>query len=250
MAKTVVGLIDNRSEAETAVQELQAAGLGKKDIGVISPEELARETDATVAGATTGMLFGGLAGMVLAAAAVAIPGVGAVLVAGPAALLLGTALGATAGGLIGGLVQRGVPEDEAHLLAEGVKRGATLVTVTARDDDQARRAVDILKRHGAVDLEERATEWKRQGWTGRLAEAVGATAETLAKPHPSDLGDEIVLAPPTPQVARSEGADDTPGIATVTIYEFEIIAMPRSTYSGPERRTRDIPHEPERRLAA
>jgi uncharacterized membrane protein len=248
MAKTVVGLIEQRMEAEQAVQELQTAGIDKKEIGVISPEELARETQATVAGATTGMLFGGLAGMVLTAAAIAIPGVGPMLVAGPAALLLGTVLGATAGGLIGGLVQRGVPEDDAHLLAEGVKRGATLVTVTARDDDQARRAVDILKRHGAIDLEQRAAQWRRHGWTGRVAEAVGSTAAALKEPHPSDLGDEIVTASPPPQ--GTQKGEVSPGIATVAVYEFEIIAPVRGAYGGPERRTRNIPHDPERRLAA
>jgi uncharacterized protein (TIGR02271 family) len=61
-----------------------------------------------------------------------------------------------------------VPEDEAHYYAEGVRRGGTLVTVTAENDAEADDAVEVLKRHGAVDIDERATSWKKQGWGGRF----------------------------------------------------------------------------------
>lgn len=263
MAKTVVGLIENKAEAEKTVEELLAAGFDKKDIGVVSPEELARETTAAVTGASTGMLVGGLAGMLLAAVAVAIPGIGTALVAGPAlALVGGTALGAVAGGLIGGLTKRGVPEDDAHLLAEGVRRGATLLVVTARKDDQAAKAVEILKRHGAVDLEQRANQWRRLGWTGRMGEAAASPApmaSSTAVPSQATAG----MGPGVPAQQGASGVGGTasqqaatgtspePGIASVCVYEFEIVEPPvRSVYTGPERRTRSIPHEPDRRLAA
>jgi hypothetical protein len=275
MAKTVVGLIENRDEAQKAVQEMIAAGIDKKDIGVISPEELARETTAAVAGASTGMLVGGLAGMLLAAAAIAIPGVGPVLVAGPAlALLGGTAVGAVAGGLIGGLTMRGVPEADAHLYAEGIQRGATLVVVTGRGDELARKAVEILKRHGAIDLEQRSAQWKKLGWSGRSGEAARApsdmsfTAEAdLARMAPA--GSSPATATPATASSGSaapadaardkareakvaaSGVEPAPGIATVCVYEFEIVEPAlRGAYPGPERRVRSTPHEPDRRLAA
>jgi uncharacterized protein (TIGR02271 family) len=61
-----------------------------------------------------------------------------------------------------------VPEEEAHYYAEGVRRGGILVTVAADDDREAEQAVTILKRHGAVDIDERASEWRKQGWQGRF----------------------------------------------------------------------------------
>jgi hypothetical protein len=180
MSKTVIGLIENPNEAQKAVDDLLKSGLDRKHIGVISPEEVARETSAAVVGASTGMAVGGLAGMLLAAAALAIPGIGPVLVAGPALTLLGgTTLGMLAGGLIGGLTARGIPEDEAHVYAEGVKRGATLVTVSAKDDAQARHAGEILKRHGAVDPAMLASKWRREGWSGRF----DANARLAGKPQ-------------------------------------------------------------------
>jgi hypothetical protein len=254
MAKTAVGLIENKAEAEKTVEELLAAGFDKKDVGVIVPEEFARETAATVAGASTGMLVGGLGGMLLAAAAFTLPGIGPVLVAGPALLLVGTALGAVAGGLIGGLVNRGVPEEDAQVLAEGVKRGATLLVITARTDELAAKAVEIMKRHGALDLEQRAEQWRTQGWTGRMADAAASVSATPAQQAASGASNAQQTASggssaPAQQMAGS--AQPAPGIAAVSVYEFAIVEPAMgSAYSGPERRVKNIPHEPERRMAA
>jgi hypothetical protein len=254
MAKTVVGLIENEAEAKRAVEEMLAAGFDKKDVGVIVSEKLARETSAAVTGASTGMLVGGLAGMLLAAAAITIPGIGPVLVAGPGVLLVGTALGVVAGGLIGGLVKRGVPEEDAHLFAEGIKRGATLVVATARTDDLAAKAVVIMKRHGAVDLEKRAEEWRKQGWTGRMADAVASPAPSQATAGGVSAAPEQQAASGgtgTPAQQTASGTAQPPGIACVRVYEFEIVEPTvRSPYTGPERRVKNIPFEPERRMAA
>ena len=46
------------------------------------------------------------------------------------AALAGAGIGAAAGGLLGALTGMGIPEEEAHVYAEGVRRGGTLVTVT------------------------------------------------------------------------------------------------------------------------
>ena len=56
--------------------------------------------------------------------------------------------------LIGILTHAGVPKEHAESYAEGVRRGGTLVIVNA-PDNQAEGAVEILNRHGAVDVEER-----------------------------------------------------------------------------------------------
>jgi uncharacterized protein (TIGR02271 family) len=182
MSKTVIGLMDNIGEAQNVVKDLVAAGIERDDIGFMANEkstvpesahlnesEGSRAASGALAGAGTGAAIGGVAGLALALAPLAIPGIGPIVAAGPiAAALTGAGLGAVAGGLIGGLTRLGVPEEEAHYYAEGVRRGGILVTVAADGDREAQTAVSIFERHGAVDIDERATEWKKQGWKGRF----------------------------------------------------------------------------------
>jgi hypothetical protein len=170
MAKTVIGLLQDRAEARKVIDELLKSGFRKKDVGVISPEE---DTDALAKTVTKdmakGAAVGALTGIVLAATTMIIPAFGPLLVAGPAATLVaGAAYGGLAGGIIGTLMSKGVPEDQAHAYAEGVRRGGTLITVHAQDDTMAQRAQRLLKRHGAVDIDERARQWKSEGWSGRF----------------------------------------------------------------------------------
>jgi uncharacterized protein (TIGR02271 family) len=184
MAKTVVCLVDSAQEAERMVGELiGSCGCDRADIGLMARGEQSELTggagttgdrDSNVAsgalkGAGTGAAVGGVLGLVAGVASLAIPGFGAVIAAGPiASALAGAGVGAVAGGIIGGLTQIGVPEDEAHYYAEGVKRGGTLITVHARSDDAADCAAGVMRKHGALDIEERAEKWRKEGWGGRL----------------------------------------------------------------------------------
>jgi len=72
-------------------------------------------------------------------------------------------VGAAAGGLVGALTKAGVPEDDAHVYAEGVRRGGTLVTARVADAmaDSARR---IIHGERAVDLAGRRSAYQSQGW--------------------------------------------------------------------------------------
>jgi hypothetical protein len=73
-----------------------------------------------------------------------------------------------AGGPVAGLVACGVPEGEAHVLAEGIRRGGAIVAVKADDDMEAEQAALLMSRHGAVDVEACGTGWRSQGWRGRI----------------------------------------------------------------------------------
>jgi len=189
--------MDNIDEAQAVVRDLVSAGIRREDIGFMANEKQTipssaalNESEGEVGGAAGGALtgagagaaIGGLGGLLLSVAPLAIPGIGPIIAAGPvAAALAGAGVGAVAGGLIGGLTHLGVPEEEAHYYAEGVRRGGILVTVASGSEAQASRAVDIMKRHGAIDIDERATQWKRQGWKGRFEAAT--QDEPAVKPH-------------------------------------------------------------------
>jgi uncharacterized protein (TIGR02271 family) len=205
MSKTVIGLMDNIGEAQNVVRDLVASGIERDDIGFMANEKQAPSTrpksdagaDATsgaLAGAGTGAAIGGVAGLALSLAPLAIPGIGPILAAGPiAAALTGAGIGALAGGLIGGLTKLGVPEEEAHYYAEGVRRGGILVTVAADDDREAEQAVAILKRHGAVDVDERASEWRKQGWQGRFEAGSTGTAHSTGERTLPVTEEELVV---------------------------------------------------------
>ena len=155
-----------RSAADNVVTEdgagLTDAGIGR-DRGVDSRVD---DGSNAAAGAVTGGVVGGAAGLAASLMGLAIPGVGPIIAAGPiVSLLTGAGVGAVAGGLIGGLTDMGVSRPDAEYYAEAVRRGGALVTVRA-DDARAERAAEIMRSHGAIDIERRAEKWRERGWTG------------------------------------------------------------------------------------
>ena len=64
---------------------------------------------------------------------------------------------------------------------EAFKRGSYGVSVTTATDAEADKAERILNDAGAIDIDEKAASWRKEGWTGGVATAMGAagTATTL-----------------------------------------------------------------------
>lgn len=172
--RNIAGLFDTFAHAQSAVADLTASGFSRSDISVIAPHGSvpSAERTATGAGTTIGAGLGLLAGLSI----IAVPGIGALAVLGP--LLAGGVFGALAGGLAGSLVDAGVPEHEAIHYAEGVRRGGTLVTVSASNDD-APRAIEVITRHHPVNLQERALLWRRSD----------SSAKATPSNEPDPLGD-------------------------------------------------------------
>ncbi len=205
MAKTVVGLFDDFTEAQSVVQDLVNAGFSRNDISIAANQTASgynadnlSTTDSTV-GTDTGHAVGkdagigagvgGVVGLLVGLGALAIPGIGPVLAAGPLAAALGVTVGSTVtgaaiggvvGGLVGALTHLGVPKEHAEYYAEGVRRGGTLVTVNS-PDDRAEEAVDILNGHGAVDIEQRGTTYKTAGYSGYTETAPAYTHEDITR---------------------------------------------------------------------
>ncbi|UVC12376.1 hypothetical protein IHQ71_30690 (plasmid) [Rhizobium sp. TH2] len=174
--RTVTGLFDNYRDAESAVSRLESAGIVADDISIVSNNGDGRYTDESNAaegagtGAGIGALVGGTGGLLTGLGLMAIPGVGPVVAAGWLAAtavgaVAGAAVGGATGGIVGALTEEGVSESEAHVYAEGVRRGGTLVT--ARVDDSRYAEVDgILKGESWVDPVARRRSYEQEGWTG------------------------------------------------------------------------------------
>jgi hypothetical protein len=193
MTKTVTALFDTYSEASSAVSALEAAGVPPSDISIVAnnSENWHRDTRTTNAaedatgGAEAGAIVGGLGGLLTGLGIMAIPGVGPVVAAGwlvstAVGAVAGAAVGGAAGGIIGSLTTAGVPEADANVYAEGVRRGGALVT--ARVDDVRETEVrSILLRQGAIDLGTRGRIYRDSGWSSFDANAPAYTADEVAR---------------------------------------------------------------------
>jgi len=113
MSKTAVFCIAKTfAQAERIVERLQISGFQTSEISVVYPEGSSHTTLDTSkqprlrrcrTGAASGGLAGGVIGLLAGIGALAIPGVGPFIAAGPImAALSGAAVGATAGGIVGG----------------------------------------------------------------------------------------------------------------------------------------------------
>jgi outer membrane lipoprotein SlyB len=156
----VVGVFENRLDAERAVEELHRAGYDESHIGFAAPDDEASpegvtETDVdskTGEKAGAGVLGGGVLGGILGAAVTGlIPGIGPVIAVGALTAVLG---GAAAGGVAGALAGMGVADEEAEIYEAEFKAGRTIVTVQP-DGDAHPQEREILERHGAYDAHNR-----------------------------------------------------------------------------------------------
>ena len=152
----VIGVFDDRYEAEQAVDELEQAGFSHQDVGfairghdavdggMITDAVGAKDGSGAIAGAATGAVAGGILG---ALASIIIPPLGPVLVGGMLATAAGFAgAGAAVGGILGAMTGLGVSEDEALYYDQQFKEGKAIVTVKA--GQYADKAVALIRKHG------------------------------------------------------------------------------------------------------
>jgi hypothetical protein len=160
MIITIVRLYERHSAAADAVASLKNAGVPERDISIIARDE---RLGAAATSAEIGAALGGLTGLLTGLGLIAIPGIGPVVATG---WLAATAAGAAAGGLLGGalgvLSHAGLSGEEAHEIAECLRRGATLVAAKVPEADRS-RCEAILDR-GAVDVRVRAAAYREAGW--------------------------------------------------------------------------------------
>ena len=190
MTATISRLFDDRTAAMQAVRQLEAAGLPHSEISIVSSNadnwyagdkagSRATTSGATVdrdrdgvddraeaagTGAGVGGTIGGAAGLLAGLGLLAIPGIGPVVAAGwLASTAAGVVAGAATGGLIGALTQLGVPENEAHTYAEGVRRGGTMVSARVPDADRLR--YEQILDQSSVNIKNRNAAYRKSGWS-------------------------------------------------------------------------------------
>jgi hypothetical protein len=192
MTVTVSRLYDSYADAQAAVRGLEAAGIPHSDISIVAnnsdnwystDKKVDRDRDgvddraeSAGKGAGIGAGIGGTAGLLAGLGLLAIPGLGPVVAAGwLAATAVGAAAGAATGGIVGALTEAGISREDAHVYAEGVRRGGTLVSARVPDADRA-RAEAVLDR-SAVNLRDRSAAWQKAGWK---------TFDPASKPYGAD----------------------------------------------------------------
>jgi uncharacterized protein (TIGR02271 family) len=76
----------------------------------------------------------------------------------------------------------GSHDDEEHVghYAEAVRRGSSVVTAVV-PDARTEAVSEILRRHDAVDIHDRAEQWRSRGWTGYEPSAQALSEDELAR---------------------------------------------------------------------
>lgn len=58
-----------------------------------------------------------------------------------------------------------VPDEDAHLYAEGLGRGQSILVTRAAAGEHA-RIVEVLSRFDPIDIDDHAAQWRKSGWSG------------------------------------------------------------------------------------
>jgi hypothetical protein len=201
MTKTITRVYDDYAAAESAVRELEAAGLSDSNIGIVASnaegwhkpgagnvdpkhDKARHGNDDRVTGAAAGgglgAVAGGTAGILAGLGMLAIPGIGPVVAAGwLAAAATGAVAGGATGGIVGALAGSGTSKENAELYAEALRRGGAIVTARVPDDEESRYA-RIMDR-SAIDMSQRAAVYRNSGWKGYDPAAPAYDAEQIRR---------------------------------------------------------------------
>jgi hypothetical protein len=186
MTKTLTRVFSDYTSADAAVQQLKAAGLGDSHIGIVASNadgwhkpgggnvdpkhDKDRDgkddrSEGAATGGGIGVVAGGAVGVAAGLGVLAIPGIGPVVAMGwLASLAAGAVAGGATGGIIGALMESGTSKENAELYAEALRRGGAIVTAKVTDDEEGKYAA-ILDR-SAIDMTQRQTAYRAQGWSG------------------------------------------------------------------------------------
>ena len=118
-----------------------------------------------------------------------------------------------------------VPDDDRHTYAEALRRGSVMVTARV-DDAHYEAAADLMETHGAVDLDERETGWRSEGWTGGSGSGDRGIGQTR-------MGtDGSAAATASRMAAATGGASENGGLMSRNMDELTGSASPGARVGG------------------
>lgn len=147
MANTLVGVYDDFSQAQAAMNALIQEGFASDRVTLNPSAEQATTTRATASSRIQEDDSGGI----------------------------GDKISDFFRSLFGGASHE---EGQADVYSEAVRRGNYVLTVHAESEDQSERAIDILNRYEPVDLDERAAQWQGYGGSGYGTTPLASEAES------------------------------------------------------------------------
>lgn len=171
--EVIAGVFASRAAAEAFIERARADGIATDRLDVLTPETAGKlgtqveTTDAEQPGigaAIGGVLGGGAFGGLSAIGTALIPGVGPVIAAG--AVLAATAIGALGGAAAGNALDEhlatGLPADELYIYRDALRRGRTVVFISADSEEEAQPVRDLLIEYGAESVDAARDRW----WVG------------------------------------------------------------------------------------
>jgi len=191
--KTVVALFEFRAQADRAVDELRKEGFTQGSITVVAGHELSHPEEYVVVtehcegkvihAIEKGLAWGGGVGAIAGGiSSLLVPGLGPLVIGGAlATTFMGAGLGASVGGVMAGLMKAGVDESEARLFETALRSGGVIVTVHT-DESNAYRAVQALKRRGALETDEQVDE-EVDEWDDGGADEIDGSATYRLRPQ-------------------------------------------------------------------
>jgi uncharacterized protein (TIGR02271 family) len=83
-----------------------------------------------------------------------------------------------------------VGDDDRPTYSEGLRRGGYLLTARV-EDEQGELAIALLEQTNAVDLDERAEQWRAEGWSGEDSAYIGSERTSYRGAAATDELDDI-----------------------------------------------------------
>jgi hypothetical protein len=170
--QTVAGTFPTRADAERGAAQLEALGIARNHITLLSPgteprrvptDEGERSGTGAAIGAVVGAGTGAAVGFPLGAAVtMMVPGIGPIIASGIIGALLFGAGGAALGATLEESLVAGVPRDDLFIYEDALRRGRSVVVALAEDDAAAGRARETLEAAGAESVDAAREQW----WVG------------------------------------------------------------------------------------
>jgi hypothetical protein len=177
--KAVAGVFRSRDAARMSAAELLRSGFSRDQVNLLMPGASEEQIHSLPASAMeqpgVGSAIGGMVGAAVGVAGglelgvgvtALIPGVGPVLAAGVVGAAILGAGGLLAGAELGGAADEkateGVPADEVFFYEDALRQGRSVLISLANDDEEARRARNVLARAGAESIDAAREDW----WIG------------------------------------------------------------------------------------